>query len=90
MLIITISILVYVADCWSSWAQTMLWTLDKGVRVAFWGGVSALLASLLDVLGLASCRLAFPAAWILTAATYLYCANLTVRDIFAAGYNHLQ
>lgn len=68
----------------------MLWTLDKGVQVAFWGGVSALLASFLDALGFASCRLAFPAAWILTAATYLYRANLTVRDNSAGGYNHLQ
>ncbi|XP_050726882.1 D-beta-hydroxybutyrate dehydrogenase, mitochondrial-like [Eriocheir sinensis] len=56
----------------------MLWTLDKGVRVAFWGGVSALVASLLDILGLASCHLAFPAVWLITAATYLYRASLMV------------
>ncbi|KAK8393047.1 hypothetical protein O3P69_013235 [Scylla paramamosain] len=56
----------------------MLWTMDKGTRVAFWGGVSALLATFLDAFGLASCRLVFPVAWLLTAAAYLYRASLTV------------
>ncbi|XP_063872657.1 D-beta-hydroxybutyrate dehydrogenase, mitochondrial-like isoform X2 [Scylla paramamosain] len=58
--------------------EKMLWTMDKGTRVAFWGGVSALLATFLDAFGLASCRLVFPVAWLLTAAAYLYRASLTV------------
>ncbi|XP_071552206.1 D-beta-hydroxybutyrate dehydrogenase, mitochondrial-like [Panulirus ornatus] len=56
----------------------MLWTLDKVVRVVSLGGVSALLATLLSALGIVSCLLAFPALWLLTAAAYLYRANLKV------------
>ncbi|XP_071552237.1 D-beta-hydroxybutyrate dehydrogenase, mitochondrial-like [Panulirus ornatus] len=56
----------------------MLWTMDKVVRVVSLGGVSALLATLLSALGIVSCLLAFPALWLLTAAAYLYRANLKV------------
>ncbi|KAG7168551.1 putative D-beta-hydroxybutyrate dehydrogenase-like 7 [Homarus americanus] len=54
----------------------MLWTLDKVVRVMFWGGVSALLATLLSALGVVSCLLAFITLWLLTAASYLYTADM--------------
>ncbi|XP_042222815.1 uncharacterized protein LOC121867125 [Homarus americanus] len=56
----------------------MLWTLDKVVRVMFWGGVSALLATLLSALGVVSCLLAFITLWLLTAASYLYKADMKV------------
>ncbi|XP_045607761.1 D-beta-hydroxybutyrate dehydrogenase, mitochondrial isoform X3 [Procambarus clarkii] len=54
----------------------MLWTLDKVVRVVFWGGVSALLATVLGALGIVSCLLAFTTLWLLSAAIYLYTADL--------------
>ncbi|XP_045607758.1 D-beta-hydroxybutyrate dehydrogenase, mitochondrial isoform X2 [Procambarus clarkii] len=54
----------------------MLWTLDKVVRVVFWGGVSALLATVLSALGIVSCLLAFTTLWLLSAAIYLYTANM--------------
>nr|XP_045608263.1 D-beta-hydroxybutyrate dehydrogenase, mitochondrial-like isoform X1 [Procambarus clarkii] len=54
----------------------MLWTLDKVVRVEFWGGVSALLATVLSALGIVSCLLAFTTLWLITAAVYLYTADM--------------
>ncbi|XP_069951276.1 D-beta-hydroxybutyrate dehydrogenase, mitochondrial isoform X2 [Cherax quadricarinatus] len=54
----------------------MLWTIDKVVRLMFWGGVSALLATVLSVLGIMSCVLAFTTLWLFTASMYMYTANM--------------
>lgn len=56
----------------------MLWTTDKLMRVGFWGIVSFLLATLLSILGLLSCYLAFSVIWLLTAVIYLYKGTLEI------------
>ncbi|XP_069951308.1 D-beta-hydroxybutyrate dehydrogenase, mitochondrial isoform X2 [Cherax quadricarinatus] len=54
----------------------MFWTLDKVVRVMFWGGASAIMACVVSALGLVSCMAAFTALWLLTAAIYLFRADM--------------
>ncbi|XP_042240147.1 estradiol 17-beta-dehydrogenase 2-like [Homarus americanus] len=56
----------------------MFLTYDKISRVLFWGCVSALLATLLNLLGLCSCCVTFPLAWLLSSLIYLALASMKV------------
>ncbi|XP_071552182.1 LOW QUALITY PROTEIN: D-beta-hydroxybutyrate dehydrogenase, mitochondrial-like [Panulirus ornatus] len=58
----------------------MVWTVDRTGEVVFWGGVSGLLAALLHTLGIYSCYVVFPVAWLLCAGTSLALASFRVSS----------